>query len=147
MIFANLTLHNLAEFAAQSYSNPQCVTKAEFQDDFKRFKFVKRLCRRYLTAQKAQTTVAFGSERLLLNHLILLANVFGVAPTVRILFVKCESDKMWRVLKPFLWHLKYLPRTVYGINGKNVETDRIPLDEPLLRKIRDICRSNSSAHG
>jgi hypothetical protein len=133
-------------YAARAYDNPQCITKEEFTEDYKRFKYVKRLCRRYITTHKLGSPTEFGSERLLLNHLILLANVFGVQATVRLLFLKCDSEKLWRVLKPFLWHLKYLPRIVMGINGVNIDVDKIPLDEKLLQRIRELC-SNDSMRG
>jgi hypothetical protein len=133
-------------YAAKVYDNPACMTHEEFAEDYKRFKYVKRLCRRYVTTHTAVPNGDFGSERLLLNHLILLANVFGVEATVRILFVKCDNEKLWRVLKPFLWHLKYLPRVVRGVNGKNIIMDSIPLDEQLLGRIRELC-SNDSHRG
>lgn len=127
-------------YAASVYDNPQCMTREEFVEDFKRFKYIKRLCRRYLSLKNPAED--FGGERLLLNHLILLTNVFGIEATVRILFVKCENERMWRVLKPFLHAEKYLPRVVKGIDGKDIQTDDIPMDESLLYKIREICSND-----
>src|SRR4051812_14869039 len=138
-MFENLEPKNLQMYARSVYDNPQCMTEEEFLEDYKRFKYIKKLCRRYLTevatAKRSAESVddVQFSERLMLNHLILLTNVFGVVPTVRILFAKCEGDeKLMRVLKPFLWHAKYLSEIVKGINGKIIFTDRIPLDEALL---------------
>jgi hypothetical protein len=127
----NLTPKNAHLFAALSYDNPQCITSEEFVEDYKRFKYIKRLCRRYAAADRL-------SERLMLNHLILLTNVFGVTPTVRLLFMKCDDDKSYRVLKPFLVYLRVLPQWVRGINGRDINTDSIPLDEGLLRKLREL---------
>ncbi len=127
----NVTSKNALVFAMQNYENPQCLSVEEFHEDFKRMKYVKRLCRRYTTTHRM-------SERLMLNHLILLTNVFGVEPTVRLLFVKCDDEKSWRVLKPFLLQLRMLPEIVHGVNGKNILTDTIPLDEKLLRRLRAL---------
>lgn len=129
--FDNVTPKNALLYAMKEYDNPQCVSAEEFAEDYKRFKYVKRLCRRYLTTQHL-------SERLMLNHLVLLTNVFGVSAAVRLLFVKCDNEKSYRVLKPFLLYLNLLPDVVRGVNGKNIVTDKIPLDEKLLRRIRDL---------
>lgn len=127
----NLTPKNAHLYAARVYENPQCLTSEEFIEDYKRFKYIKRLCRRYSASDRL-------SERLMLNHLILLTNVFGVEPTVRLLFMKCDDSRSFRVLKPFLVHLRILPQRVRGINGRDIETDTIPLDEGLLRKLREL---------
>jgi hypothetical protein len=131
MAFVNVTPKNALLFAMKAYENPQCMSVEEFHEDYKRFKYIKRLCRRYVTTQHL-------SERLMLNHLILLTNVFGVEPTCRLLFVKCEDDKSWKVLKPFLLYLRMLPEIVWGVNGKNILTDKIPLDEKLYRKLKEL---------
>ncbi len=131
MPFVNVTPKNALIFAMKAYENPQCMSVEEFHEDYKRFKYVKRLCRRYVTTQRM-------GERLMLNHLILLTNVFGVESTCRLLFVKCEDDKLWRALKPFLLYLRMLPEIVWGVNGKNILTDKIPLDEKLYRKLKEL---------
>jgi hypothetical protein len=127
----NVTPKNALIYAMKAYENPQCLSVEEFHEDYKRFKYIKRLCRRETATQNM-------SERLMLNHLILLTNVFGVEPTVRLLFVKCEDEKSYRVLKPFLLYLNILPEIVWGVNGKNILTDKIPLDEKLLRRLREL---------
>ena len=135
-MYENLDNKLAVMYAASAYDNPSCMTLEEFLEDFKRFKYVKRLCRRYVTAsKKGQST--FGSERLLLNHVMLLANVFGVSATVRILFLKCD-EKLWPTLKTVLAFHRYLPETVKGINGKTIWTDRVPLDEKLLQRLREL---------
>lgn len=131
-MFENVTSKNAVMFALKAYDNPQCMSKAEFDEDFKRFKYVKRLCRRYVATQQV-------TERLMLNHLILLENVFGVTATVRLLFLKCSDDeRSYRVLKPFLLYLGMLPELVKGVNGKDIFTDRIPLDEKLYRRLKEL---------
>jgi hypothetical protein len=131
MTFVNVTPKNALMFAMKAYENPQCMSVEEFHEDYKRFKYIKRLCRRYVTTQHL-------SERLMLNHLILLTNVFGVESTCRLLFVKCDDDKSWKVLKPFLLYLRMLPEIVWGVDGKNILTDKIPLDEKLYRKLKEL---------
>jgi hypothetical protein len=131
MNFDNVTAKNSLVYAMREYDNPQCIDSAEFIEDYKRFKYVKRLCRRYLLTRKM-------SERLLLNHLVLLNNVFGPAATVRLLFIKCDDAHMYRVLKPFLLYLNILPDVVVGVNGTDVYTKEIPTDAKLLARIRDL---------
>ena len=131
MSFENVTSKNALVFAMQNYDNPQCLSMVEFTEDYKRFKYIKRLCRRYVTTQHL-------SERLMLNHLILLSNVFGVEATVRLLFVKCDDKDSYRVLKPFLSYLNMLPPYVRGVNGKNINTDKIATDERLWQRLREL---------
>lgn len=128
MEFANLTSKNAILYASRHYDNPQCISVTEFAEDYKRFKYVKRLCRRYLTTRHL-------SERLILNHLIGLLNVFGPEATVRLLFVKCEDERSYRVLKPFLEYLQVLPTVVMGIDGYDIVTADIPTDERIWKKL------------
>lgn len=128
--FETVTAKNALLYAMHVYDNPQCLSAEEFAEDYKRFKYIKRLCRRYLTSGDIK-------ERLMVNHLVLLANVFGVTPMVRLLFIKCDPDA-YVVLKPFLLYLNMLPEVVWGVNGINVYTDRIHLDEPLYRTLRGL---------
>lgn len=129
-MFENVTAQNALLFAMRTYENPHCMSQQEFIEDYRKFKYVKRLCRRYVTTKRL-------SERLVLNHLISLANVFGVEPTVRLLFLKCEASS-YKALKPFLLYLGMLPELVKGINGKDIFTDTISLDEPLYRRLRAL---------
>lgn len=131
MEFSNVTPKNALLYATRMYDNPQCVSIDEFAEDYKRFKYVKRLCRRYLTTRQL-------SERLILNHLIGLCNVFGPEATVRLLFVKCDDEKTYRVLKPFLEYLNILPVTVMGINGYDIVTQDIPADERIRKRLREL---------
>ena len=129
--FENLTLKNSLLFAMKCYDNPQCLDEEEFIEDYKRLKYVKRLCRRYVATGRI-------SERLMLNHLVLLHNVFGTYPTARLLFLKCNDDRMWRVLKAFLTFMELLPDVVTGIDGEDIYTGPIPLDSKLLDKLRAL---------
>jgi hypothetical protein len=101
---------------------------SEFEGDLKRTKYLKRLFRRYKATKNIK-------ERLILNHIILLNNVFGPEATTRILFFRID-EKDYDSLKTFLLFLNILPKTVMGIRGRNISTDLIPVD----MKIADILR-------
>lgn len=131
MNFENVTAKNALLFAMKVYDNPQCLQAAEFAEDYKGFKYVKRLCRRYLTSNRL-------NERLMLNHLVLLTNVFGAQATVRLLFVKLDDARMYRVLKPFLLYLNILPDVVEGVNGTDIYTRVIPLDKALMTRLNEL---------
>lgn len=130
-MFDNLTIKNELLYATKAYDNPECVSITEFDEDYKRFKYVKRLCRRYLTTRRLR-------ERLFLNHVIALTNVFGHEATVRLLFVKCDNAQSYRVLTPFLVYLNILPDVVYGIDGYDIITRDIPIDDRIVQTLREL---------
>jgi hypothetical protein len=119
--FEKLNSKNFMLFAAKSYNNPQCMTEEEFQEDLQRFKYLKRLFNRYETNGEL-------IERLILNHLIVLYNVFGIKEANHMMFYKIE-EKNWSVLKTFLVYLNYLPEEQY------VE---VPLDQKIVEVLRKI---------
>jgi hypothetical protein len=123
-MYENITNKVALLYAMKEYENPQCLSLTEFEEDYKRFKYVKRLCRRYASTGRI-------SERLMLNHLILLMNVFGTAATVRLLFLKCNDETSHQVLKTFLVYLSALPELVCGVNGRDINTKAIPFDPYL----------------
>ena len=84
-------------YAIKNYDNPQCEGEKEFEDDLKRFKYIKRLLRRYYDTGVLK-------ERLLLNHLIVLNNVFSVEAATTLLLYKIQPD-YWPALKSFLIYL------------------------------------------
>ena len=129
--FAMLTIKNAVLYASSIYDNPGCVSIDEFMEDYKRFKYVKRLCRRYVSTKEI-------TERLFLNHLIALVNVFGPEGTTRLLFVKCEDERLFRILKPFLLYLDILPDVVRGIDGFDIVTETIPSDAKITRRLREL---------
>tara|TARA_B100000945_G_scaffold175945_1_gene141152 strand:- start:820 stop:1176 length:357 start_codon:yes stop_codon:yes gene_type:complete len=100
MKFDELNQDNWSIFAIKNYNNPQSVTYSDFEEDIKKFKYIKRLFRRYETTGELKT-------HLILNHIILLYNVFGDAATP-LLFFKIE-DNYWPVMKAFLLFLDRLP--------------------------------------
>jgi hypothetical protein len=119
--FQKLTLDNIMMFAMKYYDNPSCVDKKEFLDDMKRFKYLKRLFRKYDTSDILKV-------RLILNHIIVLANVFGVDASSTLLFFKIEK-KHWSTLKTFLVYLNYMPEN----DMKDIATDL-----KVLKELREI---------
>jgi hypothetical protein len=116
-----LTEDNLFLFAAKHYYNPRFIDAEEFNEDLKRFKYIKRLLNRYQDSGNL-------AERLILNHLIVVFNVFGIEAALKILELKLD-DNQWRYIKPFLIFLKYIKNDQYT----NIEMDQHIVDE--LRKI------------
>ncbi len=88
-------------FAMKHYDNPSCVDEQEFLDDMKRFKYLKRLFRKYETSRELKA-------RLIINHIIILSNVFGVDAATTLLFFKIEKNH-WTLLKTFLVFLHFMP--------------------------------------
>ena len=103
--FKELTEKNLLLYAAKHYSNPTFSDIEDFHEDLKRFKYIKRLLNRYLETDDL-------SERLILNHLIVIFNMFGIEAALNILDLKLE-EKHWPVVKPFLIFLKYIKNDQY----------------------------------
>jgi hypothetical protein len=122
---------NILLYAAKHYSNTQCCDTVEFYEDLNRFKYIKRLFNKYIESGDLK-------ERLILNHLTVLYNVFGVEPTTRMLFVKLVGQ--YHLLKPFLILLGTLPRTVdnIGIKNETIVTSGIPMDSKIQELLRNI---------
>jgi len=106
-------------YAMKSYDKPNCI-QSEFEEDLQRIKYIKRLFKRYRASGELK-------ERLIINHIIILSNVFGVHPTVRILFYKLDNED-YIILKTFLLFLNYMPDMVTGINGKNINSKDLTVD-------------------
>lgn len=125
--FANLTEENILLYAIKSYENPICVM-SEFEVDYRRVKYIKRLIRRFKLTGDLK-------ERNILNHIIIFYNVFGVEAATRILFFKIEKRDQ-NVLKSFLVFLNYMPKIVYGIRGINIVSEDVVHDEKVLELLR-----------
>ena len=100
MIFSELNEENFLLFAIKNYENPQAVTREDFDKDLNHFKYIKRLLKRYQNSGELKT-------HLLLNHFIILYNIFGDAATP-MLFFKIESN-LWSTMKTFVIFLNKLP--------------------------------------
>ena len=129
-LFDDLNEDNYIMFATKYYDNPQCTTVEEFNDDLNKIKYVKRLFNRFLETGELRTN-------LILNHLIVIYNVFENEAATRMLFFRVEK-KFYSLLKPFLIFLNRLPETVKGIDGKNIHTNHIPLNETTIKELRKI---------
>ena len=99
-MYEKITNENVMMFAIRHYNNPQCEGEKEFQDDLKRFKYIKRLLRKYY-----ETGIL--KERLLLNHFIVLNNVFRADACATLLLFKIQKE-YWPALKSFLLYLNIL---------------------------------------
>jgi len=118
-MFDDLNDENFMIYAMKCYSAPNCIM-SEFEGDIKRTKYLKRLFRRYKTSKSLK-------ERLILNHIILLNNVFGLEATAGILFYRID-ERDYDILKTFLCYLNIMPEVVTGIKGKNIYSAEIPVE-------------------
>jgi hypothetical protein len=100
-MFDKLTKDNVMLYAIKHYHNPSCEGINEFYDDMKRFKYIKRLFRKYRDSGVLK-------DRLLLNHIIVLDNLFGAEAASTLLFFKIEPE-YWPALKAFLKFLSIMP--------------------------------------
>ena len=128
-MFDDLNDENFTMYALKCYSAPNCVM-SEFEGDIKRTKYLKRLFRRYKVTKTLK-------ERLILNHIILLNNVFGPKVTTRILFYRID-ERDYDILKTFLLYLNIMPDMVYGIRGKNIRSTDIPVYMNIAEILRQI---------
>jgi hypothetical protein len=125
----NLCDDNFLIFAMKSYDKPN-VIMSEFEEDLKRIKYIKRLIKRYRSTGDLK-------ERLILNHIIILGNVFGVHSTARMLFFKLDRED-YDILKTFLLYLNYMPKIVNGIRGKDINSSDVSVDLFVGKRLRDI---------
>lgn len=112
---------NFLLYAAHVYDNPQAHTVEEFNDDLNRFKYLRRLFKRYEEDGELK-------ERLILNHLIVIYNVFGIEGGHKLTFFKIDR-KYWSALKTFLLYLNYL---------QDDALIHIPIDNKIANRLREI---------
>ena len=120
-MYEQITHQNVVMYAIKNYDNPQCEGEKEFEDDLKRFKYIKRLLSRYYDT-------GILKERLLLNHLIVLNNVFSVEAATTLLLYKIQPTH-WPALKSFL---------IYLNNISDDELTSIEHDDDVLRVLGKI---------
>ena len=123
MRFDELNESNYMLFAIKFYDNPQAVTKDDFEADLKRIRYIKRLLKRYKNTGELKI-------HLILNHLIILFNVFNEA-AVPFLFYNLEED-LWPLIKSFLVFLNRIPET-----PRTKITD-IGIDEDCLQQLKNL---------
>jgi hypothetical protein len=114
------------QYAMHNYDNPQCSTVSEFEEDLKKFLYIKKLFTRYKKNDELK-------ERLILNHLIVLFNLFGEA-TLKMLFYKIERED-WNLLATFLIYINKLPENV---PGTMLVSSDFRLDEKIISELRKI---------
>ena len=123
MKFDELNDSNYLLFAIKNYENPQAVTQDDFYEDLKRIKYIKRLLKRYRNTGELRT-------HLILNHFIVLFNVFGDAG-VPLLFFKLDKE-LWACTKSFLTYLGRIP------DYPRTELNNICDDEYCLEQLRTV---------
>jgi len=121
-----LTESNFLLYAMHNYDNPQCHSLDEFQEDLKKFLYLKKLISRYKKDNELR-------ERLILNHIIVLYNVFGDA-TTNMLFYKID-EQSWDVLITFLVYLERMPEE---LPNYAIKLSDIKLDETIIASLRKI---------
>ena len=129
-MFSDLNEDNFLLYAAKHYSAVNLL-QTEFEEDLRRIKYVKRLLNKYKLTKEFK-------ERLILNHIIILSNVFGVEATVNMLFYKCDEED-YSVLKTILIFLNYLPsRLTVTFNKKFIRQEEIKVDMIVANQLRNI---------
>jgi hypothetical protein len=129
MFFDNLTDDNVMLYAIKAYDKPNCIM-SEFSEDMKRFNYLKRLFRRYRKHNELR-------ERLILNHLVVLNNVFGVEVTTRLLFYEMSPND-YPQLKTYLLFLSCMPDVIVGIKGNNILSSSIEVNLEIANVLRTL---------
>lgn len=127
MDFKTLTRDNFMLYAMGNYTNPDCMGMAEFNEDLCKIKYVKRLLKRYVRSGNLRTI-------LLLNHIVVLGNVFGRTPAARMLFFKLERETH-PALKTILLYLEYIHE---GSVFDGIVVENIPFDGKMGQILRNI---------
>jgi hypothetical protein len=121
-LFDKITAKNFQAFAMKHYDDPQCEDLEDFQEDLRRFRYLKRLLHRYHENGELR-------ERLMLNHLICIFNVFGYDACMRMLEFKIKDDNYWSSIKTMLLYLEYVEE------GWKID---IPIDNKLAERLREL---------
>ena len=127
MIFSELNEENFLLFAIKHYENPQAVTREDFEKDLNHFKYIKRLLKRYKGSGELKV-------HLLINHFIVLYNIFGDAATP-MLFFKIEKE-LWSSMKTFVLFLNKLPEY------PRCYIHDVPVDLDCLTELQKIYNKN-----
>jgi len=127
MSFDDLTNDNILIYAVKAYDKPNCIM-SEFKEDMKRFNYLKRLFKRYRKVGELR-------EQLVLNHLVVICNVFGPEVATRLLFFKMSKDD-YSALKTYLLFLSCMPERVKGIKGHDIISSEILVDMTIAEVLR-----------
>ena len=118
MIDDDLNENTIDMYMMRSYVNPQCIGIEEYNEDTSRIKYIKRLMNRYTNSGELK-------ERLLLNHIIVMYNLF-------------VNEQHWSALKTFMTFLQTMPDDIRGIRGKTIRSSDIPIDITVAKRLREI---------
>ena len=129
MTFDNLTSDNIMMYCMKAYDKPNMLM-SEFRDDMKRFNYLKRLFQRYRKYDELR-------EQLVINHLVVLYNVFGPEVLTRLLFFKMSKED-YSALKTYLLFLSCMPEKVKGIKGHDIISSEIPVDMTIAQSLRNL---------
>jgi hypothetical protein len=129
MAFDDLTNDNFLIYAMKCYDKPNTIM-SEFKDDMKRFNYLKRLFHKYRKNDEMR-------EQLILNHLIVLYNVFGPEATTRMLFFKMSKED-FPAIKTYLLFLNIMPTVVKSIKGQDIISSDIEVDLKIADVLREI---------
>ena len=121
-LFDKITAKNFPAYAMKHYDDPQCEDIEDFQEDLRRFRYLKRLLHRYHENGELR-------ERLMLNHIICIFNVFGYDACMRMLEFKIKNINYWSSIKTMLLYLEYIEE------GWKID---IPIDNKLAERLRDL---------
>lgn len=121
MRFDSITKDNVDFFAIKNYKNPHSRSEKDFNEDMRRFRYIKRLLNKYHTTGQLK-------ERLILNHMIILNNVFGTEAAAILLLFKVNKE-YWSELKSFMLYLNM-------ITDKEVE--QAQADNTILKRLQDL---------
>tara|TARA_X000000950_G_scaffold287109_1_gene398211 strand:+ start:1185 stop:1556 length:372 start_codon:yes stop_codon:yes gene_type:complete len=121
-LFDKITAKNFSAYAMKHYDDPQCEDIEDFNEDLRRFRYLKRLLHRYHDLGEMR-------ERLMLNHIICLLNVFGFEPCMRMLNFKISEKEHWSSIKTMLLYLEYIDDTWFP---------DISVDMKLAERLRDM---------
>lgn len=128
-MFEDLNNENFILYAMKAYDRPNCLM-SEFKEDMKRFNYIKRLFHKYRKSGEMK-------EQLVLNHLVVIYNVFGPEPATRMLFYKMSKDD-YSSLKTYLIFLNTMPGIVKGIRGQDIISSDIEVDMKIANTLRNI---------
>jgi hypothetical protein len=125
-----LNQKNFILYCAKNYDSNHCSSTDDFYEDLNRIRYIKKLITRY-------TETGELKERLILNHVMILHNVFGPTVTCRILYFKLKDQ--FKYVKPFLLLLNILPDYLYNINQEKViDINCIDMDTRIVNALRAI---------
>jgi len=127
----SLNESNFVLYAAANYENIHCYDTQEFYEDLNKLKYLKRLFSRYYMKDELR-------ERLILNHLTTLYNIFEFRAITRMLFFRIE-EKHWPILKTFLVFLNYMPDIIYDIDPHgDIRTEYVSIEPQIANCLRNI---------